>query len=113
MEKRKRMAAKSSINKKKIKNATKMQKLQQEQSHYIKIGGLGSNVTTKKQQRQNQNALNNANNQKNDSIPVIQQKQKQQQPIKANEVSHGGMVIDTMLVDGEDIMEEEKKMKQQ
>ena len=113
MEKRKRMAAKSSNNKKKIKNATKMQKLQQEQSHYINIGGLGSNVTTKKQQRQNQNALNNANNQKNDSIPVIQQKQKQQQPIKANEVSHGGMVIDTMLVDEEDIMEEEKKMKQQ
>ena len=37
MEKRKRMAAKSSNNKKKIKNATKMQKLQQEVVEYEKL----------------------------------------------------------------------------
>ncbi len=115
MEKRKRMAAKT----KKAahnSNGSKMQLLEQEQSQYIKIGGLGSNVTTKKaqQQLQNQNASNNANCNNNRGENSSMQLVEQKKPSKVNGMpSGGGMVIDTMLVDEADIIEEQNKKKQQ
>jgi hypothetical protein len=115
MEKRKRKAAKA---KKAAQNsnASKMQLLQQEQSQYIKIGGLGSNVTRKKTQQelQNQNTSNNANSNNNRSVNSNMQHAGQKKPTKLDGMLHGGgMVIDTMLVDEADIIEEENKKKQQ